>query len=156
MSWRPSEALQAQMRADIEAHYEERKQALVRDLELEHREALREFERWVSGDSANVTLPQESRATTNGSSGRLTTRQMLLKVIPELQNGTFTSSDIRDRILERWPNLTNKQLPTYISHLLKGMYEEGLLDRRKKGPRIQDPYLYEVREGQEEKLFVRP
>jgi hypothetical protein len=144
------------MRVDIDSHYEDRKRALVRDLELEHREALKEFERWVSGETTTAPSPQESKPTANGSSGSLTTRQMLLKVMPELQNGTFTSSDIRDKILERWPNLTNKQLPTYIAHLLKGMYEDGVLDRRKKGPRIQDPYIYEVREGQEGKLLMRP
>ncbi len=150
MSWRPTEELQAQMKADIDSYYEERKQALVRDLELEHREAVREFERWVSGETANMALRQESKSSVNGSSGPLTTKQMVLKVIPELQDGTFTTGDIRDRILERWPNDSHKQLKTHIAQLLRGMYNEGKLDRRKQGPRIQDPYLYTIREDQGE------
>jgi len=157
MSWRPSTELQAQIRADIDSHYEGRKRAL----ELEHQEALKEFERWVSGKTADIPVPQDAPATSrdnrsaaNGSSGPLTTRQMMLKVMPELAHGgTFTSGDIRDRILERWPNITNKQLSTRISQILTKMYTGGELDRRKKGPRIQDPYLYEVKRLREETLL---
>ena len=73
----------------------------------------------------------------------------MLKILPEFQDDKFTSGDIRDKILERWPNITNKQLKTHIAQLLKKMYVEGELDRRRKGPRIQDPYLYEVRHNQQ-------
>jgi hypothetical protein len=157
MTWKPDEKLQALIRADIDSHYQTRK----RELELEHQEALKEFERWVSGKTASVPAPRETstvsrdnRATANGSSGPLTTRQMMLRVMPELhQGGTFTSSDIKERILGRWPGITNKQLSTRISQILTEMCEEGTLDRRKMGPRIQDPYLYEVRKLREETLL---
>ena len=157
MTSRPPKELQAQLRANIDSHYEDRKRELVRDLELEHQEAIREFERWVNGKSSNMPLPQQTptaskqrRVASNCSSDRLTLRQMVEKVVPEFQDDDFTSSQIRERILERWPNITHTQLRTHIGQLLKGMYEDGKLDRFGKGPRIQDPWKYRVRENQQE------
>jgi len=152
MTWRPSKELQAQIRADIDSHY----QNLKRALELEHQEAIKEFERWVNGKTLSTPLPQQTptaskrkTVSADGSSHDLTLRQMVEKVMPEFEDETFTSSQINDRLYERWPDITHTQLRTHIGQLLKQWYENGRLDRFGKGPRIQDPWLYRVRKEQE-------
>lgn len=80
----------------------------------------------------------------------------MYRVIPELPGDTFTQADIKEKILERWPELNPKTLANRISQLLKILTSDGYLERVSKGPRIQDPWHYRVRENQEGNLLGPP
>jgi hypothetical protein len=149
------EELKADLKAKIDAYYEARKRELVRDLELEHQQALA----WLAGDSNEDAVPAP---LTNGSSGALTRRQMagartrrqmIQTLLPEFRDQTFTQADIRDKILERWPDTETKYLASRISQLLREMADAGQLGREREGTRSHDPWTYWVKEDSEDTLL---
>ncbi len=148
--------LKAELTAKIDSYYEARKRELVRDLELEHQQALE----WLTGDASDEDSPPAP--LTNGSSGALTKRQMagartrrqmVQTLLPEVRNDPFTQADISAKILERWPGTETKYLASRVSQLLKQMTEEGKLGRKREGTRVQDPWIYWVIESDEETLL---
>jgi hypothetical protein len=122
-----------------EAIREARKQT-----EIERQEALEEFGIDV-GDRDIPPIPtngqgspetaQESIVGQKGSPGiqtqRLpsTRREMIVQVIPEFRGEGFSQSDVRSKILDKWPEAKARSLGSGIANLLKEMADEGYLER---------------------------
>lgn len=168
MDTRPSEKLLAQWRAQYEADLDERFGELKR-------RALEDFDRrFGTGSTSNgeqalgqqiptdtqqgptatrrVAVP-DTNGSNNTSSDRPAMRQMVLMVLPE-PGESFTSRDVRENILHRWPGAdTSKHFNSRISHLLKLMLDDGKLESLGKGERIQDPITYRVKRNSGEALL---
>jgi len=150
MDTRPPDKLIAKWRAEYAA-----------DLQERVRQALADFDRkWSRDTPDNQESPAPSKAAVpndsqNGSgsapASTLSARQMVLKVMPD-PGETVNAPDLRDEIVERWPEADTKYLGSRISQVLKQMHNDGKLDFVSRGPRIQDPVIYRVKESAQEPL----
>jgi hypothetical protein len=127
------------------------------DLDTQYKEfkrnALADFDRqWSMGAETSKESPP-ARPTAPRARNRQTAipsrREMVLEVLPEFQDDTFTRADIQARIIEKYPQLEGSSLSSSVSNILKEMAEKGHLERVERGKRIQDPWIYRLGEGEE-------
>jgi hypothetical protein len=130
----------AEYAADLDSRYEEIK-----------RQALEEFDRqWSHGTESSaaslptLTVPRAADRKT-GTPSRI---EMLLEALPEFRGDTFTRADVHARNLEKYPQTEGRSLSSSISNILKEMAEKGQIERVERGKRIQDPWIYRLRENQ--------
>jgi hypothetical protein len=127
----------AEFAADLDSKYEVFK-----------RKALADFDRqWsMSSETSKVsvlTLPTASKVGEKRTDTP-SRREMVLEVLPEFRDDTFTRADIQSKILENHPQTEDRSLSSSISNILKEMAEKGQLERVERGKRIQDPWIYRL------------
>jgi hypothetical protein len=132
----------AEYAADLDSQYEEFK-----------RNALADFDRQWSMGTVTSKESTPARPTVSRAGGRQTAtqsrREMVLEVLPEFGDDTFTRADVQARILEKHPQVEGSSLSSSVSNILKEMAEKGHLERVERGKRIQDPWIYRLGEGEE-------
>lgn len=182
MSYRPPDEMVVRWRAELDAllvsHQQEAIEVLTREMEAERREALKDFDqKWSDNSGSNnrsspshraagqvtSTPPRGGDVTSNGSSsetltgvpksGPRSTRQMLVKVLPEFQEGEFEQGDVREKILARWPDVDDTYLASRVSRLLKEMSDKGILSRRRESDNQWDAFLYRIEDDREGQLL---
>lgn len=78
---------------------------------------------------------------------------MLVKVLPEFQEGEFEQGDVREKILARWPDVDDTYLASRVSRLLKEMSDKGILSRRRESDNQWDAFLYRIEDDREGQLL---
>jgi hypothetical protein len=128
----------AEYTADLDSQYEVFK-----------RKALADFDRqWSMGaQTSNASPPTLPAASKVGDRQTVSPsrREMVLEVLPEFRDDTFTRADVQAKILEKYPDTEGRSLSSNISNILKEMAEKGQLERVERGKRIQDPWIYRLR-----------
>ena len=164
------------LRRDIEAEFEARK----RELEDQRREAVRVLnEAWpkMGGSTEDLasfdmetalgTLTESSKNHTrkhdapiaNGSYSRTvpmkTVRQEVDAVMSDERINIVTQSEIKARLLEKYPDAKVPSIRSAISHFLSELTDEGELDLMEKG-RAGSPNKYRKTRGSTEALELGP
>jgi hypothetical protein len=140
---------------------QERVQEAERQTEIERREALARFGIIVEeedippisvSEQSSSEAVQESAIERNGSSAlpgsQLSRRQMIVKVVPDFHGRAFSQSDVRGKILERWPHAAARSLASGIANLLREMADNGYLERLE-----GDPVKYREKQNREDDLL---
>jgi hypothetical protein len=129
----------AEYAADLDSQYEELK-----------RKALQDFDRqWSTGtETSKESAPSRPTASRVGKKRTATPsrRDMVLEVLPEFRDDTFTRADVQTNILEKYPQAEGRSFSSSISNILKEMADKGQIERVERGKRIQDPWIYRLGE----------
>jgi hypothetical protein len=102
------------------------------------------------------TAPQESAPKPNGLYGDLTRRQIVQKIISEFHGEAFKVSDVREKYLENYLETEPPNFTQALSNLLRRMADKDEIGRRREGGSRKSPWIYFVKESDEESLNLEP
>ncbi len=147
MDFTPPRQLITKWRDEYAEVLEERKQQALADFDRKwFADSVEQAEtsQTLSAAGEKLAANRKDNASTNGLTRTITIKQMVSKTVSEIHDDTFTSADVRERLLERWPQdeSNSRNLSSRISQVLKAMETKGDLERVSKGPRVQDPVFY--------------
>lgn len=160
MDARAKEEFRAKWRADLDTYYAERH----RQLDLEYQKDLERIDeiwsRNIDGEESSpakavmqeapTKLQKSTPTTANGLPNGLTRREVVLEILPEFRDRTFTQPDIKQRFLEKYPGADSPHFGPSLSTLLRQMAERDEIARVKKARRPTDPHVYKVKERTQE------
>jgi hypothetical protein len=106
-----------------------------------------------SSSSGDPSESAQVRFGLNGLPEGVSRRQALWEIILEFGNIPFDSKELRERLLDKYPQAQTKSLPQSVTNLLRDMSDKGQikrLGRRGDGP--TDPFIYQHDNDREESL----
>jgi hypothetical protein len=99
------------------------------------------------------TTNGESISTSNGLPEGLTRRQIVWRIIPDFHGETFKVADVRERYLDKYLETEPPHFTQALSNLLRRMADKGEIGRKREGDGRKSPWVYFVKESDEETLL---